>query len=309
MQVYETAENRAPKGGVCRAITTDDGVQLRVFVAPHDNPRGTVILLNGRADFLERYFETMRDLQARGFACVSFDWRGQGGSQRLKPERLRGFVRSFRHYERDLQAVLKQCVTGHLPGPVLALAHSTGGLVLLHHLSKPSVIQKAVVTAPLLDFVYGSWPKPLAHGLARLCVWIGFGWAYLPGRKRGPLQRHEFDGNPLTSDRVRWDRDMTTLEGHPELGVGGPTFSWLYGALRFMADLQDWPRRKPAACPVLLVAAGDEWVVDPKAARAFAEAVSGVSYLEIAGARHEILMERTAFRKQFWSAFDSFAGR
>jgi lysophospholipase len=306
MQFYETVDNRVPSGGQCQAVIVDDGVQLRVFKAPHANPRGTVLILNGRAEFFERYFETMRDLQARGFSVVAFDWRGQGGSQRLRPDRNRGYVRHFRDYERDLQAVLKACVDE--AGPLYALAHSTGGLVLLNHLRKPSRIAKAVISAPLVDVNYDSWPRPIARLITKTMHYCGLGWAYLPGYGRGPFRRNQFDDNPLTSDRTRWDRDMTTLEQHPELGLGGPTYSWLKGALDFIDNLKGWPRRMPVGCPVLLIAAGNEAVVHARAARQFAEDVAGVSYLEIADAKHEILNEKNMYRRQFWSAFDSFVG-
>lgn len=306
MQFFETPENRAPIGGQCRAVTTEDGIQLRLFSVAHADARGTVLLLNGRADFLERYFETLRELQSRGFSVVAFDWRGQGGSQRLRPDRNRGYVRHFRDYEKDLQAVLKHCETEQTAQPLYVLAHSTGGLVLLNHLRKPGRFAKAVITAPLIDVNYKSWPRPVARLLTKFMHFSGMGWAYLPGYAHGPFRRNQFDSNPLTSDRLRWDRDMTTLEQHPELGVGGPTYSWLKGALDFIDRINNWPPRKPIACPVLLLGAGQETVVHARAARQFAQDVAGVSYIEIADAKHEILMEKNVHRRQFWSAFDSF---
>jgi lysophospholipase len=244
----------------------------------------------------------------RKFNVVAFDWRGQGGSQRLRSDRMRGYVRHFRDYERDLQAVLKHCVVGHLAAPYYALAHSTGGLVLLNHVRKSTPFSRAVITAPLIDVSYGAWPVPVAKFVTALMHYSGSGWLYLPGRSRGPYRREEFDNNPLTGDRGRWNRDMTTLERHPELGVGGPTYSWLHGALNFISVLKRWPQGQPTSCPVLLVGAGQDQVVHGRAARQFADDVAGVSYIEIEDSEHEILMERNVFRKQFWSAFDSFVG-
>jgi lysophospholipase len=308
MQFFESVENRAPAGAVCSAIITDDGVQLRTVTVPLENARGTVLILGGRAEYVERYFETMRDLQARGFAVVAFDWRGQGGSQRLRPDRNRGYVRHFRDYTRDLESVLKQCVLGKLPAPLHALAHSTGGLILLNRLQTPSPFVKAVVTAALVDVNYKSWPKPVARIITKLMHYSGLGWAYLPGLRRLPFKRNEFEGNPLTSDHGRWNRDLSILEQHPELAIGGPTFSWFKGALDYIDDLNDWSAKLPTTCPVLLICADEERVVHPRAARAFADKVPGVSYIEIEDAKHEILMERSAIRKQFWSAFDAFVG-
>ena len=42
-----------------------------VMVCQHDyTPRGTVILFEGYTEFLEKYFETIRDLQTRGFTTI-----------------------------------------------------------------------------------------------------------------------------------------------------------------------------------------------------------------------------------------------
>jgi lysophospholipase len=297
LQLYPHAGNRLPRHAKVHEIVTKDGVRLRAMTAGEAGPKGTVVLLNGRTECLERYFETADEIVSRGFTYASFDWRGQGGSQRLRSDPLRGYVSSFGRYDRDLQAVMTQLVIQHCPAPYYALAHSTGGLVLLRSLRKPSWFSKVVVTSPLIDFIYKPWPRGVVTGL---------GWLYLPGRKSGPLQRSEFEGNPLTSDRARWDRDITTLERFPQLALGGPTFAWFRAAFSSMRALKTWPRTTLIACPVLIVAASKEFVVDPKAARAFSEQVPGVSFMQISGAMHEILMERDVYRKQFWAAFDSY---
>ncbi len=62
------------------AIETRDGMRLRAAIwLPVGEARGTCLLMQGRAEFIEKYFETVADLLARGFAVVAFDWRGQGG--------------------------------------------------------------------------------------------------------------------------------------------------------------------------------------------------------------------------------------
>jgi lysophospholipase len=306
LQLYPHAGNHLPHNAEVCEITTADGIRLRAMTAGTAGSKGTVVVLNGRTDFLERYFETAEDLIARGFVFVSFDWRGQGGSQRLLKDRMRGYVTSFRKYDKDLEAVMTELVVRKCPAPYFALAHSTGGNVLLRSLREPTLFSRAVVTSPLLDFIYRPWPRKIAKVLAWVFVLSGFGWMYLPGRKRGPLLRKEFDGNPLTSDPGRWDRDITTTEKFPQLCVGGPTFSWFRAALSSVATLKSWSRSRLISCPVLIVAPSREHVVDPKAARDFSERVPGVSFVQISGSLHEILMEKDRYRQEFWAAFDSF---
>lgn len=76
-----------------------------------------MVLLQGRNEFIEKYFETMTDLTARGFTVVTFDWRGQGGSHRLLKDRQRGYVRSFEDYSDDLDLILDQIALPTVPRP------------------------------------------------------------------------------------------------------------------------------------------------------------------------------------------------
>jgi hypothetical protein len=73
--------NPVPAGLVSGVFRARDGLGLRYALSvPHGSCRGTVVLMLGRADFIEKYFETIADLQGRGFAVATLDWRGQGGS-------------------------------------------------------------------------------------------------------------------------------------------------------------------------------------------------------------------------------------
>ena len=79
-------------------ILTSDGVRLRTA---HWRPTarktlGTVCILQGRAESIESYFETIGDLRRRGFAVATFDWRGQGGSERRLQEPAEGPYRQLR---------------------------------------------------------------------------------------------------------------------------------------------------------------------------------------------------------------------
>ena len=96
MRLISIPANPVPDHAVTGTIKTPDGVTLRF--ARWDPPpgrKGTVVLLQGRAEYIEKYYETVRDLQSRGFAVATFDWRGQGLSDRALADRQKGHVRSF----------------------------------------------------------------------------------------------------------------------------------------------------------------------------------------------------------------------
>jgi lysophospholipase len=308
MKLYPTPVNRVPEGGICHDVTTSDGVHVRAFTVRHTRAKATIFILNGRAEYIERYFETINDMVQRGFAVVSFDWRGQGGSQRQLSDPMRGYVSSFKKYDLDLEAVVGLAQRLDFTEPFYALAHSTGGNLLLRALRDQRWFKRAVLSAPLLGLQFGNWPLPVVRVLTLGAKLLGLSGAYLPGVPRGPLKRSDFPNNPLSSDQVRWNRDMTTLETHPELIVGGATYGWLRAAMQSLASLHKWPKAQGPSCPTMIMMAGQDRVVSNFDTRRFVENTAGFSLLTIEDSRHEILMETTAIRSKFLAAFDAFMG-
>ena len=147
---------------------------------------------------------------------------------------------------------------------------------------------------------------PLARGLARAAKTFGLGKRPLAGFSRKPVQLQAFAGNPLTSDRKRWDRDAATLTAHPELGTGAPTYSWLCATLDSVDELQKWPTDQGPSCPTLIAMAGLDRVVNNTGTKNFLERAPGFSSLTIADSQHEILNEKPEIRERFLAAFEAF---
>ncbi|MBU0985681.1 MAG: alpha/beta hydrolase, partial [Proteobacteria bacterium] len=86
------------------SMTTYDNYSVRygVWVSNKIHKRGSVILLGGRTEFLEKYADTIGELNHRGFDVYGLDWRGQGLSSRMLSNRHKGFVRTYDDYINDL---------------------------------------------------------------------------------------------------------------------------------------------------------------------------------------------------------------
>src|SRR5258707_14751693 len=109
MALFPIPANPVPEDAVTRTVTTPDGVELRFArFAPPPGRKGTVCLFQGRAEFIEKYFEVVRDLQARGFAVATLDWRGQGLSERALSDPRKGYVKNFSEYDADLETFMKE---------------------------------------------------------------------------------------------------------------------------------------------------------------------------------------------------------
>src|SRR5690606_13853054 len=111
----------------------EDGARLRAAAAasaPGAPRRGSVLIAPGRTETVEKYFETMRDLAARGFHSFVIDHRGQGLSDR-PASGGRGHIDRFERYGMDFACAVA-AFSGHdLPRPWIGLGHSMGGLVML----------------------------------------------------------------------------------------------------------------------------------------------------------------------------------
>ncbi len=307
MQLISIPANPVPDGAVVGTVKTSDGVALRY--ARWDPPpgrKGTLCVFQGRAEFIEKYFEVVRDARARGFAVALIDWRGQGLSDRALPNPRKGHVGDFSEYDRDLEAFVKDVVLPDCPAPHFALGHSMGAAVLIRAAQHGwQWFDRMVLSGPMINLsgAAGSRFARLSSQAMRLA---GFGTSYIPGGGSTAIGTLPFAGNPLTTDPVRYARTVATLEAEPSLGVGSPTVAWLDAAFRAMAEFANpnYPGRLRQ--PLLLVAAGRDQIVSTHATSQFATRLRAGAHLVIPGARHEILMEQDRYREQFWAALDAF---
>ncbi len=307
MNLVSIPDNSSPADAVTGRIATPDGVELRF--ARWDasvNARGTVCVFTGRGEFIEKYFETVRDLRQRGFAVAVIDWRGQGHSSRQLGDSRKGYVRSFSDFEIDVETFMQRVVIPDCPPPYFALAHSMGGAVLLRvaHSGK-RWFDRIVLVAPMIDLPRGRASLPV-RVLMRALRLAGFGSSYVPGSNVDLARASGFARNPLTSDPVRYARNAAIFEKDPTVGIGSPTVAWLDAAFSAMVEFRavDYPSKIHQ--PVLMLAAGSDTIVSGAAIAGFASRLPAGSHRVIEGARHEILQEQDRYRAQVWAAFDTF---
>jgi lysophospholipase len=309
MELVGLETNPVPNGAVTGAITTTDGVKLRYarWRPTVRRQQGTVCLFQGRAEQIEKYFEVIGELRRRGFAVATFDWRGQGGSERRLRNRRKGHIDSFTEYDRDLEAFMQEVALPDCPPPHYALAHSTGALVCLRAAySGRARFARIVLTAPLAGLGPMRISEPTACRIAAVLTAFGFGELYAPGTKGTSLEELPFAGNPLTGDPVRFARNVDIVTRSPELAVGPPTIGWLYAACRAMREAADPDFGPSIKVPVLAVSSALDIVVSVRAIETLAAELRAGAQVAISGARHEVMMEREQIREQFWAAFDAF---
>ncbi len=299
-ELTETEANAAPPGGRVEEIATADGIRLRCATWPARTaaPKGTVVLLHGRTEFIEKYFETIGDLLKRGFAVATFDWRSQGRSQRLVSGACH--IESFADYDRDLDAVMRQIVLPDCPQPHFALAHSMGSLACLRAARDGRVrFDRMVLMAPMLALSRRSAPP---MGLVRFAAALSlfFGGDNRPVANRALRKRYEID------EGAREDIMDAVQDVAPDLRTGFPTTRWVYAALMAMREAEAPAFAAAIKQPMLLMAMGRDRVVSNEAIYRFAGDARSSAQIVVPGSGHEVLMEPDPVREQFWAAFDAF---
>jgi len=307
MTLISIPANPVPEDVVTGNLKTPDGVSLRFARwAPPPGRKGTVCLFQGRAEFIEKYFETVRDLRARGFAVATLDWRGQGLSDRALRNPRKGYVRDFSRYDIDLDTFIREIVLPDCPPPVFALAHSMGATILLRAAYQGHRwFDRMVLLAPMVALP-GMRRSRLTRIGVKLMRLIGLGSAYVPGGDATVMMQRPFIGNLLTSDPVRYARNMAVLEAEPALAIGWPTVAWTDSAFKMMRQLSEPGFTSRIRQPLLIIAAGHDQIVSTPAIDEFAIRLRAGAHLIVPGSRHELLMEQDRFRAQVLAAFDAF---
>lgn len=291
-----------------RFITSKSGARLRVATFPADaNSTRACVLLNGQTEFIEKYFEVIDELRARGFSVATMDWRGQGGSVRAITNPLKVHVGDFSEYDDDLATLMGSAAASFGDRPPIGLAHSMGGHNLIRMLyAKPKAFSRVVLSAPMIAVSTRGTPPLVARATTAAMNARGISTNWVWGMdKRDPLTMR-FEDQIVTSDRARFARTQEILMRAPEIRLAGPTWGWLEAAYRSMRATQKPGYAEAIATPTLIFGAGRDRICLTSAARDFARRMPCCQYVELADAEHEILMENDSIRARFWKAFDAF---
>jgi lysophospholipase len=269
--------------------------------------QGTIVILNGRREFMEKYTETINILNQKGYDVYSLDWRGQGRSSRLLPNRHKGFVASYKDYLEDLSVVFRHKIPSDSVRPLYLLAHSMGGHIALRFLHEFSYrIAKAVLVSPMIDIHTFPFPRGLARMIAEIAMTLGFGTSYIFGGKNYGALPERFEGNPLTSDSIRFWDEHRMISKDPDLALGGVTWGWLDATFKSIDLLASSGYLEKIQTPTLMVCAEKDKIVSLDAQKKICDRLSNCQFVLVPGARHEILRENDTSQNIFWHAFDQF---
>ena len=286
-----------PGDGAGFWLTTQDGVRIRAGLWNGGAQRGTVFLLPGRTEYVEKYGRAAGVLAAAGYTTLSVDWRGQGLADRALRDPMAGHVGDFAEYQLDMAALIAFAEARGLARPWYMLAHSMGGCIGLRSLVSGLPFKAAALSAPMWGILMADWMRPFARVLSTTSRLLAFDGRYAPGT--GPVNyvtAVPFVGNTLTTDAEMWDYMRRQALACPQMSLGGPSLGWLKAALDECGALAALPS---PAYPVICALGSQERIVDVRPIHDRMGRWPGGRLDLYSGAEHEILMERPATREAF----------
>ena len=303
--LLSTPGNPVPPNHVAGYFEGHRGVKLRyaVFRSEISPARGTIVLLHGRSESIEKYFETIRDFNAMGLWVATYDLRGQGRSKRLLKNPSKGHLRHFSDYEHDLDLFLQQIVLPDTRLPFFLVAHSTGALIALS--AAPNLtnrIERMALAAPFVGLTGQGVSQGLIKGIASTLSTIGLGRLSAGKNQNG----RAFTGNPLTSDAKRFARNGDLYRTHPELVIGPPTMRWLSETLGAAKRVSAQSHLTHITVPTLILAPMRDGIVPYARQEELARNFRAGQLVNIIGARHELFTESDVYRAQAMAAIEAF---
>ena len=280
-------------------LKTGDQTVLNYYHACPDEPKASVVIVHGMAEFFGKYREYIWYLYRAGFEVFFLEQRGHGYSGGKAPEMDVIYIDSYDTYVEDLAFFIEEKVRPNTGSrPLFMIAHSMGGCIGALYLEKyPDVFKAAILSSPMFRLKGASY-SPIVRVLIRL-------YGLLTGRmkKLAPNQKHfnpdaRVEGSSaLSPARFYFQLDMRKNDLHYQMT--GASLGW---ALASMSATDKVIRNAGRiTTPVTVMTAGCDHLIDPEGYAAFQEKVPGADIHPYESSRHEIFNSDDATRRKYYA--------
>jgi lysophospholipase len=296
--------------------TADDGHRVRRIDWPGQNDesselglRGSILFLPGRADFYEKYLESLDYWHSQGWRVTALDWRGQAGSGRMTTDPATGHISDFSVWLDDLAAFWREWVKV-TPAPHVIIGHSMGGHLVLRGVAEKKIDPVSLVlSAPMLGF--------LTPGPNRFLLWVAQLLCRIGNPERAAWKTSEKPGATvaarntlLTHDEARYGDEAHWKAERPNLAMGPGSWRWVERSYASMVALDQPGLLEAVDVPVLMLAARYDGLVSWKAIEKAAQRLPRAQLVSWGReARHELLREVDAVRDKAMQTIDDFLNR
>ena len=224
--------------------------ELYVRWRPAAEPRALVAVIHGFGEHSGRYEHVFAALGARGYSCLAVDLRGFGRS-----EGRRAYIDHFDDYLDDTGEALALARDRGGDLPLFLLGHSMGGLIctrFAQERGREADLAGLAISSPAFGFrvEIPAWKHVLGRVASRVAPRLS-----LPTDVNPQALSHD----PAVHEAALADPLMTYTA----------SARWFTESLAAQELALDPARAVP--CPLLLLTAGDDAIVEPEAQRLFLE--------------------------------------
>lgn len=287
---------------------TYDGLKIRTahWQDQSSTSKGTIILLQGMGSYIEGDQEFAQLLAQQGYNVLTFDWRGQGASQRTTRHSTLLDIDNFQAYERDLETFIKH--SKFVKGPLILMGNSMGGhLAIRYAHNYPNQIDGIVTLAPMVEIKTAPYPYYAAKAIADIYVALGWGEKFVFGYNSFSYDKCVANYNPEKyGDIKRYLKDCKNFNENPNLAVGGPSFNWLKAAFKSCEEISKPEFARRINIPTLMIAVPNDHLVNPAAQRAVCENMPKCHFKIYKNAHHNLLRETDEIMFKFFEDLEIF---
>ena len=280
-------------------ITSFDGTRLNYYTVCPENPKASVVIVHGMAEFWPKYYEYAWNLYRAGFKVFFMEQRGHGYSEGKCKEADLIFIDDYSTYVEDLHAFMDKIVKSQSQGlDILLVAHSMGGAVSTLFLSKyPDYFKAAVLSSPMMKMKAGNL-NPILVAILRLYAKL-----FRKEKNIAPNQKR-FDPNvkiEVSSARSvpRFEYQLALRKKDDHYQATAATFGWALASLKVHDDIMR--RASSIKIPITIMTAGDDHLIDPAGYDEIAKRIPQARFIHYENSRHEIFNADEVTRKQYYT--------
>jgi len=298
-------------------FTNDYDHRLRYGFAPATTPekQGTVILTHGYGEFIDLYYESIREYQKMGFDVWAMDFYGFGKSGRDDPKNphtpsTKGMLR----HVRDLDFFVNNIVERVPDKPLLMSTHSMGGHIGLMYLQKhPDQFDGAVMSAPMFDIFRFDLPKffrPFVRGIFNVASALGLRETPVPAAPAF-FNKVTHAGDAILNSKAGMRETFNKMmrAALPDTKVDRPTFGWIAKAFNTIAHSTTNAALSSVKIPMLIGSAGIESLIDNKTLEKAARLMGDATLVKLPTAQHGLWFEDNGNYDLWLKNVKAFTGR
>ena len=254
-----------------------------------------LLILSGRTEPVDKYAEVVFDLWDLPYDIYLMDHRGQGFSERLLSDPLKGYVEKYEDYLQDINQFLEKVVQRKNYKTINLLAHSMGaGIGLRYAQVYPEHFTKLVLSSPMIELKLDGYIESFIVSYFGLLKLIGKKKEYIPGGG-APDRNPKFEENRVTHSLARWQMGRWLEKENEIFNAGSATVNWVLEAIQ-MGRKVSRDRKSLKGKSILMFQAELEEFSKYKRQDRVCKAVETCQKIFYKGSKHEMFMEKDEIR-------------